>query len=294
MTDFVSSSPTPHRFAIAAVIGCTIVVCTVAMLAWLVPIEVAQSWAVGRARDDEFSRFEAFEAATAMVWLIRVALTICATIMLIVGFNLRRVAPILVQATTEFWIASGNVLSSGGSLRTCASRLIVAGWLIMALWQAGASVQRRLWEWPVYRLSSGRAVLPNISSSNRDVIRFLEATTPPGSRILVLSDQKLFFLSYYLLPRRLYHPTHPDSEFVIAQAHNERQLAAYRLDDVPLDRIQRVKPDYVLEYFEGAEFLRGEDLEQDANWVRFQRGRHGPAWRPSYIVRLRPFTGHGS
>lgn len=290
----MNSSSAPHRFATIAIIGGTIIVCTVAILAWLVPIEVAQSWAVSRAQDDEFSRFEAFEAATAMVWLIRVAMTIGATIMLVVGFNLRRITPVLVQATTEFWIASGNVLFPGGSLRACASRLIVAAWLIMAIWQAAASVQRRLWEWPVYRLSSGQSVLPNISSSNRDVIRYLEAATPPGSRIMVLSDQKLFFLSYYLLPRRLYHPTHPDSEFVIAQAHNERQLAAYRLSDLPLDRVQRVNPDFILEYFEGAEFLQGEDLNQDPGWVRFQRSRHGPAWRPAYLVRLRPYVGRST
>lgn len=292
--DFVNTSSTSHRLAIIAVIGCTIAVCTGAILAWLVPVEVAQTIAVNRANDDEFSRFEAFEAATAAVWLTRVAMTIGAMIMMVVGFNLRRIAPALTQAMFGSWSSSGYILPPGNSWRTRASRIVVAAWLMMAMWQAAASVQRRLWEWPVYRLSSGQSVLPNISSSNREVIRYLEAVTPPGSRVLVLSDQKLFFLSYYLLPRRVYHPTHPDSEFVIAQAYNERQLAAYRLDDLPPDRVQRVNPDFILEYFEGAEFLQGEDLNQDHNWIRYQHSRLGPTWRPSYLVRLRPYDRQSS
>lgn len=281
------------RFVVAILVTGGLATCTIAALAWLIPIQVVQSWAVDRAHNDEFSRFEAYEAATATVWLLRIAMTFCATLMAVLGIYRNRVVPTLTHAATEFWRVSALIIVPGSSLRAYGSRLIVVAWLLMAVWQAGTSVQRRLWEWPVYRLLSGQAVLPNISSSNREVIRYVEAATPPGSRILVLSDQKLFFLSYYLLPRRLYHPTHPDSEFVIAQAHNERQLAAYRYDEVPVERIQRVNPDFILEYFEGADFLKGEDLNQDPNWIRFQRGRHGPGWRSLYLVRLRPYGTRG-
>lgn len=203
----------------------------------------------------------------------------------------------MVQVVTEFWRAAAPAsVNSAGTIfsRAGALRLFVTAWLGLAVYHAGLSIQRRLWEWPVYRLDAGEVILPNISDSNRDVIRYLEAATKPDSRIYIVSDQKLFFLSYYLLPRRLYHPTHPDSEFVIPQAHNQRQLAAYRLQELSPAQIARVKPDYVLQYFESPPYFQDEDLEQDSSWIQFQRSRRGRDWRPPFFVALRRFQREGA
>ncbi len=261
------------------------------LAAWILPFEVAQTWAVDRAAKDEFARFEAFEAATATVWFSRWAMTVIVVVLSVAWIRRRRVIPLLIQVVTEFWQTSAASASPSSapkaSLRSTVVRLFIVAWLALAVCHAGLSIQRRLWDWPVYRLNDGHYVLPNISDTNRDVIRYLEATTRPGSKILVLSDQKLFFLSYYLLPRRLYHPTHPESEFVIAQPYNQRQLVAYRLQDLSADRIERLKPDYILEYFEGKTYIQGEDLHWDSQWLSFQQRRHGPTWRPQYLVNLR-------
>lgn len=253
---------------------------------WLFPIEIIQHWARQRAGADEFSQFEADEASAAMVWLIRCASLVTTAVFSALWASRRRSVPFLAMAMVEFWQLPAR-LRPRGAVCCFGLRILLIAWLLLAGSHALASIQRRLWEWPVYRLYSGDRVLPNISGSNREVIQYLKAATPPGSRILVLSDQKLFFLSYYLLPRRVYHPTHPDSEFVIAQAHNQRQMAAYRLSDLAPDRIARLKPDYILEYFEGDDFVRGEDLTRDAAWIRFQKGRNGAEWRPGYLVSLR-------
>ena len=270
--------------------------------AWLLPVEVAQSWAVGWAGRDEFSQFEAFVASSATVWFVRWSATV-GVLILSVGWMKRRwLVPFLAKALAEFWQAAASRTTRAvpgsscrvDSIRTTLSRVFIVAWLVLAVYHAGSSVQRRLWDWPVYRLHAGRTVLPNISDTNRDVIRYLESATPAGSKILVLSDQKLYFLSYYLLPRRLYHPTHPDSEFVIAQPYNQRQLAAYRLEDLSPDHVQRLQPDYIVEYLEGAHFTRGRDLERDRNWLTFQRHRHGANWRPEYLVELRRHSAGGT
>ncbi len=274
----------------------------VTVTAWLLPVEVAQSWAVSRAGRDEFSQFEAFAASSATVWFVRWAATVGVLILSVCWMKRRWVVSFFVKALVEFWQAAASRSTcgdSGGargvdSIRSTVSRVFIVAWLVLAVYHAGCSIQRRLWDWPVYRLHAGQTVLPNISDSNRDVIRYLESATPAGSKILVLSDQKLYFLSYYLLPRRLYHPVHPDSEFVIAQAHNQRQLAAYRIEDLSPERIQQLRPDFIVEYFEGSQFTRGRDLERDANWLNHQRHRHGPSWHPEYLVSLRRFSAGGT
>ena len=279
--------------------------CGVTLLAgaaWLLPVEVAQSWAVGRAGSDKFSQFEAFAASSATVWFVRWAATVAVLILSVCWLKRRWVVSFLAKALVEFWqaVASRSTRTDPGcacgvdSVRSAVSRVFIVAWLVLAVYHAGGSVQRRLWDWPVYRLHAGRTVLPNISDTNRDVIRYLESATPAGSKILVLSDQKLYFLSYYLLPRRLYHPVHPDSEFVIAQPHNQRQLAAYRLEDLNPDRIERLQPDFILEYFEGSLFTQGRDLERDVHWLNHQRHRHGPNWRPEYLVELRRHSAGGT
>lgn len=288
---------TLDRIVRTVLLGGWCAVLLLAVTAWLLPVEVAQSWAVDRAGNDDFSRFEAHGAAGAAVWLLRVAATVFGILLTAIWIRRRSSVPFLVEMLTEFWRAAAVADSVDlprspllKSIRPMATRMFIVAWFVLATYHVGASVTRRLWEWPLYRLYSGQTILPNISDSNREVIRYLAATTPPDAKILVLSDQKLFFLSYYLLPRRLYHPTHPDSEFVIPLPHNQRQLAAFRLADLSPGQIQRLKPDYILEYFEGSRFIEDSDLEQDPVWVNFQRTRHGPDYRPTSLVVLRRYS----
>ena len=273
-------------------LACCIGVTLIALTVWILPLEVAQGWAVDRAGNDEFARHEAFDASAVALQFVRWASTASAVILATVWMKRRAMVPRLAKILTEFWHAAmpGHLSPDNTSRRNViqafVSRLFIVAWLMLALYHLGFSIQRRLWDWPVYRWLAGHTVLPNISASNREVIRYLSAKTPAGSRILILSDQKLFFLSYYLLPRRLYHPTHPDSEFVIAQPYNQRQLAAYRLQDLSPDQIDRLKPDYVLEYFEGMPYTQGEDLYRDPEWIDFEQRRHGLNWRPQFLVAL--------
>lgn len=267
-------------------VAVTVSVIGLALAAWILPVEIAQSWAVQRAGDDEFEKFEAFGAATALVWLMRFGFTGACLVSAAAWPFRRRLTPVIASSITG---AIAAVTIPAAPRRSRVVQLLVLGWLGLAAYHSCASIQRRLWDWPVYRLQDGQTVLPNISPANREVIRYLQAATPPGSRILVLSDQKLFFLSYYLLPRRLYHPTHPDSAYVIPKPYNQRQLPAYRLTDIDAERIQRLRPDYVVEYFEGATYLDGRDLATDPGWIEFQRRRRGPEWKPTYLMSLKPW-----
>jgi hypothetical protein len=263
-----------------------------AAIAWLLPLDLAQGWAVGRADNNDFAMFEAYGAITATMWFVRCGSTLLVALLSVVWARHRMTAPMLARAANGFWLATvpaPNTDSKRSSFRTGAVRLIVVGWLMLGVYQLGCSINRRLWDWPLYQLHTGQMILPNISENNREVIRFLAATTPPNARILVVSDQKLYFLSYYLLPRRLYHPSHPDSVFVIAKPYNQRQLASYRLQDLTPEQIQELHPDFILEYYEGKQFIAGENLSLDSNWLNFQRRRFGPNWQPSYLVSLRPY-----
>jgi hypothetical protein len=170
----------------------------------------------------------------------------------------------------------------------------VAAWLIIAMTQFGDGVVQRMRDWKSYGLVSGRTSLPNLSDTNYLVIRYVEEATPPDARILVLSDQKLFFLSYYLLPRRLYHPMHPDSEFVIPLANGERQLAAYTRADLPPHYLDELQPDYVLEYFEGDAFVDPARVREDLEWLRFLGQGQIINERPKIQVILRPYPPEGT
>jgi len=258
------------------------------VILWLLPVEVAQNWALSRAGTDEFEQVEAYRAATASVWFLRVLTTTISTGLIIAWPFRRRITVFFSELRRE---VCDVLVIPAAPLRTGLLRVFVFGWIGLALYHGGASIQRRLWDWPVFQAFSGHTILPNISNSNREVIRYLEAVTPPGSRIFVVSDQKLFFLSYYLLPRRLYHPTHPDSVYVIPKPYNQRQLAAYQLEDLDPPRIARLRPDYILEYFEGTPYLEGRNLSEDQTWVAFQRQRRGAGWHPQYLVALRPWDG---
>lgn len=250
------------------------------------PLELAQAWAVDRAGSDDFEKFEAYGTATAAVWFLRWASISVTAVLGLIWIRRETMLPYVVRATDEFW----RVTNATGLVRTRLVQTLLVSWLVLGVYQFGIGISRRLKDWPVYQLLAGPRIMPNISDSNRDVIRYLAAATEPNSRILVLSDQKLYFLSYYLLPRRLYHPTHPDSEFVIAMPHNERQLAAYRLRDLTPEQIEKYRPDYVLEYFEGKSFTENENLSRDTLWMRYGSQRYGPSWQPSYLVSLRRYS----
>ena len=154
---------------------------------------------------------------------------------------------------------------------------------------AAEGIGQRIHEWPYFRFHSGNTVLPNISDSNRAVIRYLLEATPPDARILVASDQKLFFLSYYLRPRTLLHRMHPDSEHVIPLKDQERKLNAYRLDDLTDADLQQMPHDYTLEYFEHPDLVDRSQLLSDSAWIAFvRRSRQDPTFVPPYVVRLRP------
>lgn len=262
------------------------------LAAWILPVEIVENWAAGRARNDDFSKIEAARASANALVFLRWALSATTLVLFSIWLAGRKSAPLISHIIAECW-HSMTPVDDAIRWRAVASRLFLMAWLMLAVWHVGASVSRRLWDWPVYRLYDGKTVLPNISDHNRDVIRYLNEATPSNARILVLSDQKLYFLSYYLLPRRLYHPMHPDSEFVIPQPYNQRQLAAYRLAELSPERIEKLRPDYILEYFEGEPFTKDRNLEQDLDWVSYKR-RRNQSWRPQYLVALRKYSGEGA
>lgn len=276
---------------------------TTGAFVWLVPVDLAQNWALESAPDDPLARFEAVGRREAVWWSLRVAAPLVALAAVWGLARWRRLTrfgrALLVdlQNATSGWRRSPDTGPGTWSRRVYAGissltlRLLIAGWLLLAASHLVEAVGQRLDDWPVYRLRSGEDVLPNISQSNREVIRYVQATTPPDAKILVLSDQKLFFLSYYLRPRRLFHPMHPDSEFVIPLAHGERPLPAYRLDDLSPDYLRQLDPDYILEYYESPAYADPERFDDDANWLSFQRARHGPAYRPDFLVVLHEVRG---
>lgn len=286
----VESSASVPRAVTSCLLGCLGLAALLACAVWIVPLELAQAWAVDHAGNSDFEKFEAYGTATAAVWFFRLALIVATAGLGLIWILRAKVAPFLIRATDELWQVAETSRSPSSIVGTRLVQILVLGWLILGIYQFGNGISRRLKDWPVYQLLAGPRMMPNISDSNRDVIRYLAAATEPNSRILVLSDQKLYFLSYYLLPRRIYHPTHPDSEFVIAMPNNERQLASYRLDDLSPEQIANYRPDYVLEYFEGKSFTENENLSRDAVWMRYGSQRYGPTWQPSYLVSLRRYS----
>jgi hypothetical protein len=252
---------------------------------WAVPVEVAQGWALQNAPSDPLAQFEAAGRREAVWWLGRVACPLLALAAVWALGRADRIARLSRSVARGLWNATAVADSP---LSSIVLRAVVGCWIILAGAHCVHGVRQRIADWPVYRLRSGPEVLPNISQSNRDVIRYLEAMTPPEAKILVLSDQKLFFLSYYLRPRQLFHPMHPKSEFVIPLAHGERPLAAYRLDELSSEYVGQLDPDYVLEYFEHPSHFDPQRLASDESWVRFYRARYGPESRPEFLVVLRP------
>lgn len=266
--------------------------------AWLISEPMAVNWAAARTPAEPLAQFEAQGYALAALTLARWLLPL-AFFAAVAGLRARRRLEGTIGNAWEELIAvtSQREVADGGAARpsviaTWTVRLALAAWLLLAAGQLVGSVHRRLAEWPIYRWNDGATVLPNMSDSNRDVIRYVAATTPEDARILVVSDQALFFVSYYLLPRRVFSRTHPDAERVIPQPGQQRQLAAYRLEDLTPDDIARIDPDFVLEYFEGAAYVEKDRIREDARWISFARQLHGdPAYVPEYQVVLSKWDG---
>jgi hypothetical protein len=247
---------------------------------------MADNWAFERARTAE-----SLLDARACLWLARIGAPAAAFAAWWALRHWSRTERALRMAWSEFLATTrtGEQLTTGNVVRSSLVRVCVGAWLLLAAVHWGGGARRALHEWPVYRWTGGDHVLPNMSESNRDVIRYLQQATPEDARILGVSDQTLFFLAYYLWPREVLHHRHPESEFVVPQPGQARQLAAYRLSDFTAEQLSQMKPDYVLEYFEGPEYVEPRRVLDDSQWIAFVRRLHGdPSYVPAYNVRLRP------
>ena len=265
-------------------------------LMWFLPIDVVQDWAYQRAPDNDFLRFEALGHAEFICWLLRIVGPLLLIAALLAWRDISRTAGFVSDAwngllTVTRWGADSLI---GNRWRTGLTRLLLVAWSLLAVGHFADALRQRMHDWPYYRFRSGAQVLPNISDSNRDVIRYLKQATPENSRILIVSDQKLFFLSYYLLPRRLFHRMHPDSEHVIPKENLQRQLATYKLADLDEQTLRRIAPDYILEYFEYPDGVDRSAVLDDQSWIEFLRQTYrNPSLVPGYLVRLRRFEGAG-
>jgi hypothetical protein len=263
------------------------------LIACLIPVEVIQSWALDRTAGDDFKKFEAIGRAEAICWLVRISGPL---IGFAAFFLLGRISNVtrFVSNAYQGWLTATQVFSVGPRSRswpTLVLRAFFVSWCVLTLGHYCQAMMDSMTNWPYYRFRSGREVLPNISDSNRAVIRYLLQTTEPNSRIFVASDQKLYFLSYYLLPRRLYYQSHPDSEFVIPQPHLQRRMEAFQLAEIDPQSIERIAPDYVLEYFEQPDFVDRTRLLEDSAWFSFFRqNSHDPRGEPAYLVSLKRFA----
>ncbi len=267
-----------------AAVGGTLVV----MAAWIVPVEAVQNWAIDPESTDPYSLYETMGMVEAAHWSAQWL----APLVAIAGFRGWRrrtlIVPVIEATLRSFWqlTSQDGPPSKLGVMVSLVKRAALLAVLILAISHWGAGLKQRLKDWPYYRFHSSDEVLPNISESNRDVIHYLRSSTPENARIFVVSDQKLFFLSYHLRPRSLYHRMHPTAEHLIPRAHQARQLAAYRLHELPPD-VWECQPDYVLEYFEGAEYVDPARTLEDRQWVSFLRQRTGDATKvPEFVVVL--------
>lgn len=257
-----------------------------AILAWVIPVEVVQNWMVERAADNDYARYAAQEQAEALSVSLSILLPI---LCILIGWSVYRfgdVSRTVSDTLKSIW----SVTENKASWRSWLLRSFLLVWFLLAGFHYCNSYWLRIQDWPWYHFYDGPDIMPNISDSNRDVIRFLEQKTPKDSKILILSDQKLFFLSYYLLPRELYHPIHPDSEFVIPKANQERQLIAYQRSELDDAYLEKISPDYILEYFEGSKYVESDRVLEDKDWIGFLRSQKGPEFTPNYNVRLSVFS----
>jgi hypothetical protein len=267
---------------------------------WLLPVEVVQQWAVNRAGTGPFDRFEAVGQAEFALWLVRFFFTLLPVVIWYVWTDISRWRTWIVAvwhglsaSTSPSSTADITVHRSfSDRARTIGCRAALTAWMLLFAFHFIHGIGERMHEWPYFRFNSGEVVLPNISDSNRAVIRYLQHETPPNARILVASDQKLFFLSYYLRPRTLLHRMHPDSEHVIPLKDQQRRLNAYRLTDLTESDLAQMPHDYTLEYFEHPDLVDPSQILDDTNWISFVRQRErNPRLIPQYVVRLRKAGG---
>ncbi len=258
---------------------------------WVMPTEAVQSWMMQRADANSYAYYAASEQAEAMWISARILFPVLSLFLIAAVYFSEVVFQFLSESATVFFEQTSiNQKRKSDSARTILFRLFLLGWFSLGLFHFATGLWKRIEDWPWYHFSAGAEIMPNISDSNRDVIRYLKEMTEEDSRILILSDQKLFFLSYYLLPRRLFHVIHPESEFVIPKANQERQLTAYCFEELDAKTVSKISPDYILEYFEGAKYLEKDKFRADPFWLQFQQRRYGPDFEPTYNVRLRRFT----
>ncbi|MCA9044878.1 MAG: hypothetical protein KDA69_11195 [Planctomycetaceae bacterium] len=265
--------------AIAVGVLLSLVTC----IGWLFPVEVFQAWASRQAPpDDLFAQFEFIGRGEAIWWMCCFLAPLGVVASAVLFAKRAAVAPVIVGAIDEIFSHTSGRLAIVRRLAILAAILVGVVHLAGGVWQ-------RVKDWPYYRLSSGETVLPNISESNREVIRYLQQTTPEDSTIFIASDQKLYFLSYYLWPRKVVHRMHPEAEHLIPRANQARQLAAYRLKELPQDVVLQGQPDFIVEYFEGPEFVEPERHAEDARWLRFTREVHRDSnYTPPYLFTLTP------
>lgn len=265
---------------------------------WLLPVEAFQRAALTRAGDDPYAQFEAAGAAEAFVWLGRWLLPVV-TLAALLGLQRSTVIGAALHAAARefFALTAPNTDSTPrtlGALRSWPLRILIVAWLGLFGVHLVDATRERAREWAYFRLRSGDDVLPNISFENRDVIRYLRQATPEHARIFAYSDQKLFFLSYYLRPRRIFMRMHPDAEYVIPQPGNARPLAAYRPGEVPEAEVRRLRPDFALEFFQGPDYVDPARLNADERWVAFWRESNRQSGTPPFLVTLRPFSAEGA
>lgn len=246
--------------------------------AWMISAEMAENWAYART-GETISLLQ----ARVTLWAVRAGGPCAALLLGWALFRWERTEQALRAAVRGGLEATR--LQRPAATWLC--RAACVAWLALAAQHWGLAAGRSLHDWQLYDWSSGDDVLPNMSDSNWLVIRYLQHATPENARILVVSDQKLFFLAYYLLPRRVFHKMHPDAEHVVPQPHQQRQLPAYRLSDLAPEDVAALRPDFVLEYFEGPQLVDQQRLLEDRLWVALVRAeREDRNYVPEYNVIL--------
>jgi len=287
-----------NRAIHTALLAGVVVGIVVSAVVWMLPVDLAMDLAVSWSTGSTLAEFERAGRAEAIWMLCRAA----GPLLLIGALVARRRGHTIhaAQELIEGWREATTVAESiecsapdapvgpSRSLTTLV-RACVLAWIGLAVLHAGACLWRRIEDWPVYRLNSGHAVLPNISQQNRDVIRYLQSVTPPDSRLFVISDQKLYFLSYYVLLRRVYHLTHPNAEFRIPAGYGARTIPTLLEADLPVEYLATLNPDYIVEYLESSTYMNLDKAYDDATWIAFQRARYGPGYQPAFQVSVRPY-----
>lgn len=282
-----------HRFVQVSVGLAFVAMLATASLSWLVPVEVVQQWALDRAGDDSFAKFEAVGGAEFSLWVLLIISSLSLIPVGLVWWHADHFGQWCADARRG-WVQASccpgtNASPLSNRIRTAAFRAVLACWIILFLAHAVIAFGQCRREWPYFRFNSGDTVLPNISDTNRAVIRYLQQSTAPTARILVASDQKLFFLSYYLRPRVLLHRMHPESEHVIPLKDQQRKLNAYQLSDLSEADLKQMPHDFTLEYFEHPDLVDRSQVLADTNWISFLRQRErDPSLVPNYVVKLRP------